>query len=185
MNWLKTYIRIMAQGTWSFDGPEANELRYAATVSIWVRWAFHLAGLAETSYRVEYGALSHLLNTAYVLGLMALNGYVWWRIRATGRVEPRWLLALSALDVAFLAFSLSISGGFDSRYFPMYYLGVALFAWLFTSPYLVFSWTTMVVAVYVVVCLLAGDGVDWPSRMKRSCSTGCWDSTQWRCRSTW
>ena len=160
MNPLKTAIRIMTQGAWRFDGPESNELRYAATVSIWARWTFQLACLVETSYRVEYGALSHLLNTAYTLGMMAVNGYVWWRIRATGRVEPRWLLALSALDVACLAFSLSLSGGLDSRYFPIYYFVVALFAWLFTSPYLVFSWTTMVVAVYLVVCLLSGDGVD-------------------------
>ena len=145
---------------WSFDGPDANELRYAATVSIWVRWAFLFACLAETSYRVEYGALSHILNSAYVLGLMAVNGYVWWRIRSTCRVDPRWLLALSALDVACITFSLSLSGGFDSRYFPMHYLLVALFAWLFTSPYLVIAWTTMEVASYAAVCLFAGDGVD-------------------------
>ena len=48
----------------------------------------------------------------------------------------------------------------DGRYFPMYYLAVAPFAWLFASPWLVFSWTTLAVALYVAVCLLAGDGVD-------------------------
>ena len=153
-------IRTVLRGIWHFDDPGATELRFAATVSIWVRWAFLLAVLLETSYRIEYGALSHILNSLYVLGLMAVNGYVWWRIRSTGRVDPRWLLTLSALDVACITFSLSLSGGFDSRYFPMHYLLVALFAWLFTSPCLVIAWTTMVVASYAAVCVLAGDGLD-------------------------
>ena len=133
MNLPNTSVRTVVQRIWSFDGPDVNELRYAATVSIWVRWAFLLACLLETSYRVEYGALSHFLNTAYLLGLMTANGYVWWRIRASGRVNSRWLLLLSALDVACMAFTLSLSGGLDSRYFPMYYFALSLFAWLFTS----------------------------------------------------
>ena len=91
---------------------------------------------------------------------MAVSGLVWLKIRKSGRVDPRWLLALSALDVACLAFTLSMSGGFGSRYFPLYYFAVAVSAWLFTSPYLAFSWTTMVVVTYVAVCLVAGDGVD-------------------------
>ena len=36
----------------------ASELRYAATVTIWVRWTFQPACGAETSYPVEHGALS-------------------------------------------------------------------------------------------------------------------------------
>ena len=160
MNRGKEYISTIAAAMWNPYGQEAVELRYAATVSIWVRWGFQLAILLEASYRVEYGAPSHILNTLYVLSLMGANGYVWWKIRSTGRVEPLWLLALSALDVACLAFSMSLSGGFVSRYFPMYYFGVALFAWLFASPYLVLLWTTLGVAVYVSVCVLVGDGVD-------------------------
>ena len=135
-------------------------MRYAATVSIWVRWACLAGALVESSYRVEYGALSHILNTLYLLSVMAVSGLVWLKIRKSGRVDPRWLLALSALDVACLAFTLSMSGGFDSRYFPLCYFAVAVSAWLFTSPYLAFSWTTMVVVTYVAVCLVAGDGVD-------------------------
>ena len=85
---------------------------------------------------------------------------MWLRIRTSGWVDPRWLLALSALDLAALVVTTSLSRGFDSRYFPMYYFGVAVFAWLFTSPYLVFSWTTLVGGVYVALCVSVGDGVD-------------------------
>ena len=160
MNRFTSPIRTVFSGIWTIDGQDANELPYAAKVSIHLRWVFQLAILAEASYRIEYGALSHFFNTAYVLGMMAANGYVWWRIRKSGRVDPRWLLALSAMDVACLTFSMSLSGGIDSRYFPIHYAAVALVAWVFASPYLVISWTTMVAATYVAVCLVAGDGMD-------------------------
>ena len=160
MNQAKEYISSIAAAIWNPYGQEAGELGYAATLSIWVRWGFLLACVLEASYRVEYGAPSHILNSMYVLSLMGANGYVWWKIRSSGRVEPGWLLVLSALDMACLAFSLSLSGGFVSRYLPMFYFIVALFAWLFASPYLVLLWTTLGVAIYVSVCVLVGDGVD-------------------------
>ena len=161
MNLPRRAISTVAQRLWSFDGRETEELRYAATASIWFRWAILAACLAESSYRIEYGALSHILNSLYALGMMAANGYVWWRIRSSGRVDPRWLLALSAMDFAAFTFTLSMSGGFDSRYFAVYYFAAALFAWVFTSPYLVVTWTTMVGSVYVCLCLVIGDGVDF------------------------
>ena len=161
MNLRMPSAHTVARLLWSFDVRDAEEFRYPATVSIWFRWVILAACLVEVSYRVEYGALSHILNTLYLLGMMAANGYVWWRIRAKGRAEPRWLLALSAMDAAAIAFSMSLSGGFDSRYFAMYYFAIAVFAWVFTSPYLVFTGTTMAVALYVCICLAAGDGIDF------------------------
>ena len=152
----------MAPFLW--NGSQQNgtdELRYATTVSIWVRWAVHVACLVETSYRIEFGSLSHILNTLYVLGMMSANCFLFWKIRSTGRVDTRWLVAISAMDVACISFSVSLSGGFESRYFPMYYFGAALFAWLFASMYLVLLWTTMMAAIYVVLCLLVGDGMDF------------------------
>ena len=160
MNLPKVSLPTVVQHIWIFDGQYADELRYAARVSIWVRLAGFSACLVESSYRVEYGALSHILNTLYPLGLMAASGLVWWKIHASGRVDPRWVLALSALDLAAITFTVSMSGGIDSRYFPMYYFVVGVFAWFITSPYLVFSWTTLVVVIYVAVCLVAGDGID-------------------------
>ena len=159
--------RAVARRFWKFDSPETEELRYPATVYFWVRWAFMAATLAETTYRIEYGALSHILNTLYLLGLMALSAWVQWRIRASGRVDPRWLLALSTLDAVAILFTLSMSGGFDSRYFPVVYFIVSLFAWVFTSPYLAFSWTTMIVAVYVLICMVVGDGIDLGSQEEK------------------
>ena len=151
MNLPKVSSRTVLWRIWGFEIQDASEMRYAAMVSIYVRWGCLFAALVETSYRIEYGSLSHLLNSLYLLVLMAASGLVWLRIRTSGWVDPRWLLALSALDLAALVVTTSLSRGFDSRYFPMYYFGVAVFAWLFTSPYLVFSWTTLVGGVYVAL----------------------------------
>ena len=64
---LSMAARTIAQRFWSLEGLDRDELRFAATVSIWVRWVFLAAYLVLTSYRVEYGALSHILNTTYFL----------------------------------------------------------------------------------------------------------------------
>ena len=162
MNLSIALSRAVAPRLWAIvQHYDSNELRYTVTVSIWVRWALLLACLVESTYRIEYGALSHVLNTLYVLAMMSANGFLLWRIRSTGRVDTRWLLAVSAMDVACISFSVAMSGGFESRYFPLYYCSAAVFAWLFASPFLVLSWTTLLAAIYVALCLLLRDGVDF------------------------
>lgn len=128
-----------------------EELLHAARVLLWIRWLGFIAALIEIHYRVDHGSLSHILNTFYCLGILAANGYVQWRIHRTRTVKPAWLLGLSALDLVVISFSTSISGGFNSPYFPAYYFAVAVFAYAFTSPRFVLPWTTLVAAVYSVL----------------------------------
>ena len=128
-----------------------EDLLYAARVLLWVRWFGLAAAFLEIHYRVEYGSLSHILNTFYCLGFLAANGYVQWLIHCRGTVKPAWLLGLSALDLAAISFSTSLSGGFNSPYFPAYYFAVAVFAYVFTSPRFVLPWTTLVAAIYSVL----------------------------------
>ena len=161
INLTKALARKISQHGWGVGGQSTDELPYAATVYIWLRWIFLGWIVVENSYRIEFGALSHFLNTAYTMGLMAPTAYVHWKMRVSGRADGRWLFALSAIDAAALAFTMSMSGGFESRYFVMYYVVVAMFAWIFTSPYLVLFWTTMLAAVYTVLSLTVGDGVDF------------------------
>ena len=146
----------MAAGrfSWHFDwggqtSPE--ELLHAARVLLWVRWLGLIAALLEIHYRVDHGSLSHILNTFYCLGFLAVNGYVQWRIHRTRTVKPAWLLGLSALDLVVISFSTSISGGFNSPYFPVYYFAVAVFAYVFTSPRFVLPWTTLAAVIYSVL----------------------------------
>ena len=160
MKLVRAAISTIAPRLWSPVGHDSDDLRYAAEVSIWVRWIFLIACVIEANYRVEYGAVSHIVITTYFCGMMVPNAYVLWKIRSFGRVDLRWLFVLSVIDAATLTGSMVISGGFDSRYFAMYYFGLALFAWVFTSPFLVFAWTTVVAAAYVLACLVGENGVD-------------------------
>ena len=137
-----------------------EELLHAARVLLWVRWFGLTAAFLEIHYRVDYWSLSHILNTFYCLGFLAANGYVQWLIHRRGTVKPSWLFALSALDLAAISFSASISGGFNSPYFPAYYFAVAVFAYVFTSRWLVLPWTTLVAAIYSALSFAVEPGLD-------------------------
>ncbi len=151
-----------------FGRTDPEELRHAAQVSLWVRWLVMAFCLLEVNYRVEYGALSHVLNNCYVLGFMVANGYVHYLMRRRREAKPAWLLGLSAMDLAGISVSVSLSGGFDSPYFPLYYFAVAMFAWVFTPPRLALSWTTLVVAVYSILSVFVEPGLDLAAKEERN-----------------
>ena len=119
-----------------FRGPERTnpeELLHAARVLLWVRWFGLTAAFVEIHYRVDYGSLSHVLNTFYCLGFLAANGYVQWLIRRRGTVKPSWLFALSALDLAaiYSALSFAVEPGLDlagKEEQHLFYRLVALYA---------------------------------------------------------
>ena len=137
-----------------------EDLLHAARVLLWVRWFGLTAAFLEIHYRIDYWSLSHVLNTFYCLGFMAANGYVQYLVRRRGSVKPVWLFGLSALDLAAISFSTSLSGGFNSPYFVLYYFAVAVFAYVFTSPRLVLPWTTLVAVIYSVLSFTVDPTLD-------------------------
>ena len=145
-----------------------EELVHAARVLLWVRWFGLTAAFVEIHYRIDYGSLSHILNTFYCLGFLGANGYVQYLIWRRGTVKPVWLFVLSALDVGAISFSTSLSGGFNSPYFALYYFAVAVFAYVFTSPRLVLPWTTLVVVIYSVLSVMVEPGLDIAGKDERS-----------------
>ena len=56
--WSSAEPSSVVQSIRTRDGQDASELRYAAAVTIWVRWTFQPACGAETSHRVEHGVLN-------------------------------------------------------------------------------------------------------------------------------
>ena len=157
---IRIAVRRFSQFFRRAERTSPEELLHAARVLLWVRWFGLTAAFVEIHYRVDYGSLSHILNTFYCLGFLAANGYVQYLIRRRGTVKPAWLFGLSALDLAAISFSASLSGGFNSPYFPAYYFAVAVFAYVFTAPRLVLPWTTLVAAVYSVLSFTVEPGLD-------------------------
>ena len=146
---------------------DPDELRHGAQISIWIRWGVLIGVMAEVNYRVDYGAVSHILNTLYVASAMALNGYLHYRIRSNKAIGARWLLLLSFADVVFVSFSTSLSGGLVSRYFVLYYFVVTSFATTFTSPYLNVIWVTAVAIIYAALCTLIPPGVSFEEQQDK------------------
>ena len=85
-----------------------DETAYGARISVWVRWIILIAFLVEVNYRVDYGSISQVLNTLYVMSAMLFNGYVHYRLWTRKTVSSRLLLAISATDIAMITFSTSL-----------------------------------------------------------------------------
>ena len=145
---------------WSAVENEPDELRYGAQISIWVRWMVLAGAMVEVNYRVDYGSTSHIFNMLYILAMMGINGCVYLRLRSKGKVGLGWLFALSLMDVVCIAFSTSLSGGLESRYFVLYFFSLACFAAVCTPWRLNMLWVSAVALSYVAVCVLANPGID-------------------------
>ena len=164
---MKTAVRTVSQYFRVFDHFDNRDFRYEATLSVGLRWFLLVGCLIEANYRIEYGALSHVLNVLYLVAMLAFNGYVHYRLRSGRRVSIGWLCVLSTMDIAAISFSVSQSGGFDSRYYALYYPAAVMFAWVLTSPYPGFIWVTMVTAIYATLCLNVGTGLDFDQQQEK------------------
>ena len=126
-----------------------------------VRWFVTIAWFAQLNYRPNFADPHYIPNTLLAILVLALNGYVHYRIESNRTVTWHWALALSAMDMATLTAGLAISGGFANTFFVLYYPALAMFAVVFTSLRLSFAWVTMVAVMYTVVSLAAEQGVDF------------------------
>ena len=134
---------------------------YAAKVSVWMRWLFLLAGVVELAYRPELWFATDKTYLFLSVPLVAFNGFVHYRLLTNRTVTWRWLLFLSAMDIALISAAVVIGGEFHLFIYVAYYPALALFAVVFTSLWLSLAWTTMAAAVYAVVSLTMGSGLDF------------------------
>ncbi len=113
---------------------ETNVVPYAARVSVWGRWFSALVSAFEIAYRPGFSYPDVWLYVLLMVPLVALNGLVHFRLLTNRPVTWRWMLLLSALDIALATSSISVGPGFDSYVFVAYYPALALFVVAFTSP---------------------------------------------------
>ena len=150
-------IRKMAQ--W-FALADADVVLYAVKVTVWGRWFIWVVAVILAAYRpgfwypedIEYLSISVLLGT--------LNGLVHYRLLTNRPVTWRWILFLSATDIALTTLGVVIGDGFRSFIFLAYYPSLALIAVVFSSHWLSLAWTTTTAVVYAAVCLIVGAGLD-------------------------
>ena len=146
-------------------GPD--DLRYGVRISVWVRWFVVIAWLAQLHYRVNFAHPAYVAHTLFAISVLALNGYVHYRIESNRTVTWRWALALSTMDAAMITAGLVISGGFSNTFFVLYYPALAMFAVVFTSFRLSLAVVTAVAAVYAALSLAVEPGVDFESKEEK------------------
>ena len=133
---------------------------YAATVSVWSSWFIWLVGAFLLAYRPGFWYPQDIEFLAIPVLLGVANGLVHLRLLTNRSVTWRWMLLLSAADIALVTAGVVIGGGFRSFIFLAYYPTLAVFAVVFSSYWLSLAWTTAVAVAYAVVCLSVGSGLD-------------------------
>ena len=164
---LLTYpFRLFRDRFWRVEWAGAYEVRYAAGVSVWVRWlvaALVLYVLFQDPFPFP---LAKYVPYSVTIGLLvAFNGFIHHRLRSERPFTWRWMLAICAVDAALVTSGVWTAGGFSAMFtHVLYYPLLAMFAVLFTSVRLNLVWVTLVALVYTVVCLTVGEGIDLAPR---------------------
>jgi signal transduction histidine kinase len=158
----------VAESRRAVDRTDPDDLRYNLRISVWVRWFLLIAWLLQFNYRPNFADPAYIPTTLLAVSLLALNGYVHYRIRSNRTVTWRWALALSVMDAAMITAGIAISSsGFQNSFFVLYYPALAMFAVVFTSFRLSFAWVTMVAVVYAALSLVMEPGVDFESKEEK------------------
>ena len=147
---------------------DPDVMLYAARVSVWARWLVCLVGVFELAYRP---ALWYATDKEYLfLGvpLLAFNGFVHYRLQRDRAVTWRWLFFLSGMDIALITAAVIIGGDFHLFSYVTYYPALALFAVVFASLWLSLAWATIAGAIYAVVSLTVGPGLDFDAGQEKA-----------------
>ena len=139
---------------------DPDVVRHAVRVSVWGRWYIWLVGAVMLAYRPGLWFPDNLGFGVLNLLLAAINAVVHHRLLTNRPVTWRWMLALSALDVALITGNIAVSGRFEGFIFVAYYPALVMFAVVFSSLWLILAWVTATALVYCLVGVAAGSGLD-------------------------
>ncbi len=143
---------------------DAEVLRHTVWISVWGRWLIWLAGVAMLARRPDTWYPEQIEFVYLSVSLAAINGLVHYLLLRKRPVTWRWMIALSAADLALItanvAVNVAATGNPDNLVFIAYYPSLAIFAVVFSSLRLVVAWVTMAAVVYSLVSVTAGPGID-------------------------
>ncbi len=166
---LTAVVEALIGRSWEFREVGPDELRYPATISLWIRWFICAVCVFQLVYRPVFNASRY---TGYILCfivLVAFNGYIHYRLKSGRNVTLHWMLFISATDMILITVAMGIGGGFSHFFFYLlYYPALAWFAVFFSSFRLSFSWVTLVAVLYATVSLTVGGGLDLDARVDKA-----------------
>ena len=164
---LNTAVNTSEVSWWDLRRSDSDDLRHSLHIAVWVRWFVGIAWFVQLNYRADFLHHAYIPNTLLAASLLALNGYVHYRIRSNRTITWHWALALSALDVVTITSGLIISGGFRNEFYVLYYPALAAFAVVFASFRLSFAWVTVTAVLYAALSLTLYEGVDFEDSQEK------------------
>ena len=158
---LATATGASPEGSWSSNASDTDELRYPATLYVWVRWFIVVVCLILLVYHPDFTVFTYVAYVLFLALLVAFNGYVHYRVRSGRPVTLHWMLALSVTDMVMVTAGMVAAGGFSHYlFYLLYYPSLGWFAVFFSSFRLTFACVTIVAVIYAVVSLTVGEGLD-------------------------
>ena len=139
-------------------GPD--QLRYPATISIWVRWFLFAICVFLLVYRPTFTYSTYVRYILCLVVLIAGNGYLHYRLLSGRDITSLMMLVIALTDVVLITVGIVIAGGFnDDIIYLFYYPAVAWFAVFFSSFKLSLGWVTFVTVIFTTVSLTVGEGL--------------------------
>ena len=132
-----------------------------ARVYVWGRWFVWTLATFAWLYPPDVADAGYAPNFALATLLLATNAYLHYRLATERSVSWRWMLALSALELAMLSGGVAAHRGLETPFFVGYYPSLALFAVVFGSVRLTLVWVTLTALVYAALCLAVEPGLDF------------------------
>ena len=154
------YVRNIGNLVERLFRSDPDVVRHAARVSIWGRWLIWFAGVVMLALRPDHWYPDRIGFVFLSVTLAAVNAVAHHRLLTNRPVTWRWMLALSAFDIALITAYLVVSGRFDNLIFITYYPALAMFAVVFSSVRLIVAWVTMAAVVYSLTIFVGGPGLD-------------------------
>ena len=154
---------------WERSDDDPDGLRLIARTFVWARWLIVAFGLVLWAYRPVDRQEAYVVYVPALLLLVGLNGYTHFRLATNRAVTRGWILANATVDVFILSIAVAAGGGF-SHYFLylLYYPQLAGYAVILTSFWLTMACATFVAALYLVISLTVGDGIDTGAAEERT-----------------
>ena len=133
---------------------------YSAKVTVWGRWLILVAASILLVYRPSTWYPDDIEHVFLHVSAIVFNGVVHYRLLTNRSVTWRWMLALSAMDLALVTANIAIAGRFNGFIYLGYYPALGAFAVVFPAVWLGLAWATLTAVVYTVVSLNGGSGLD-------------------------
>ena len=115
---------------------DPDVIPYALRVSVWGRWFICFLNAFELAYRPSFWYHNDMGYLFQLVPVVTLNDLVHFRLLTNRPVTWRWVLLLSAVDIALVAASMVVWGGCDRFVFVAFCPALVLFARFFTPVWL-------------------------------------------------